>query len=741
MRLLNVLAARSHAIWRRDAVIDDIDEEMRVHVELETEANIERGMAPDQAREAALRSFGHGREYQELGYDVRGGGYMEALWQDLRFGVRMLVKSPTFAAIALLMIAIGIGANTAIFSAVNGVLLTPLPYGEPDRVVMVWGNFSKLGLSHIPVSVPEYIDYRDRVKSFSDSAAYATGNFNMTGDGEPERAVTTGATASLFRTLEVQPSLGRTFTAEEDTPGNDHVVVLSYGVFQRRFGADPAAVGRELRLDGVPYTVVGVMPASFDYPAGTELWVPIAFTPQQQGVGSRGSRFLNVIGRLRPGVSVAEARNEIATVANNFLQEYPNNYPDQVGWGGSLTTLTDEIVGDIRPALFVLLAAVGLVLLIACANMANLLLARASVRQREIAIRSALGAGRGRVVRQLLVESLLLAVVGGAAGVLVAGWGVSVLARTAFSDVPRAGEIGLDWKVLAFSMALSIGTGVLFGLAPALRTSGVSLNELLREGGRGGTTGPKGNRLRSVLVVAEVALALVLLVGAGLMMRSFSHIFQVDSGFSSENVMTMEISLPQQTYAETAQSSTLYRGVLERVSAIPGVEAAGLTTILPLVDNSSGSITIEGRVSNPNEGNPEADLRVVSPDYFRAMGINVVEGRAFEDRDTDDSQLVAVVDEMLARQLFPPGRAVGGRVKVGGNKSTQPWLTVVGIVKHVRNQGLDQEGRFQLYFPYSQSSVTANPVLSVALVAKTTGDPTRVVGAMRTAVHDASTLR
>ncbi len=733
MKWLNVLAARARAMFHRDAVIDDIDEEMRIHVEMQTEANVARGLALDEARREALRSFGHVRDFREIAYDIRGGGHMETLLQDIRFGVRMLVKSPTFTAVALLMIAIGIGANAAIFSAVNGVLLNPLPFAEPDRIVMVWGNFRNLGLEHISVSVPEYVDYRDRAQSFSSTAAFATGNFNLTGDGEPERVEATATTASLFRTLGVQSIVGRTFTEQEDTPGNDHVVVLSYGVWQRRFGADAGVVGQPIMLDNEPFTVVGVMPETFDYPADTDIWVPIAFDPPQ---ASRGSRFLNVIGRLGPGVSVAQAQSEMATLSSGFMSEYPNNYPEKVGWGASVTTLSDEIVGDIRPALLVLLGAVGLVLLIACANMANLLLARASVRQREIAIRAALGAGRGRVVRQLLVESLLLSVVGGVAGLLTATWGVSLLTRSIFSDVPRAGDIGLDWKVLLFSTALSLGTGILFGLAPALKTSGLSLNELLREGGRGGSTGPKGNRLRNALVVAEVALALMLVVGAGLMMRSFASLWQIDAGFKADRVMTMEVSLPQQGYAESAQANTLYQNILDRTSALPGVQSAALTTILPLVDNSSGSITIEGRPVNTGEGSPEADFRVVSSEYFRTMGIDLVEGRGFETLDTPDTLPVAIVDETLARQLFPPGAALGGRLKPGGPQSTIPWMTVVGIVRHVRNQGLDQEGRYQLYFPYTQSPATS-PIRNVTLVARSSGDVGGLAGPMRSVVQAA----
>ncbi len=736
MQWFNVLVARILALVHRDAVIEDIDEELRIHVEMDIEANVERGMSLDEARRSALARFGREREVREVAYDVRGGGLMESIWHDIRFGVRMLAKSPMFTAIALLMVAVGVGANSAIFSAVNGVLLRPLPYQQPDRLVMIWGNFTKLGLPHISVSVPEYLDYHARAKTLSDSAAYATGSFNLTGDGPPEQVQAAASTASLFQTLGVQPTIGRAFTPEEDTPGNEHVVVLSHGLWTRRFAGDPSVVGRSVQLDGLPYQILGVMPSGFDYPSKSDIWVPIAFSTEQTGMNARGSRYLNVVGRLAPDATVDRARNEIATIANGFLAEYPNNYTEKMGWGASVTTLNDEVVGDIRPALWVLLAAVGLLLLIACANVANLLLARASVRQREIAIRAALGAGRGRVVRQLLVESLLLAIGGGVIGLVVASWGVTLLAHSVFRDVPRAADVGLDWKVVLFSAALSVGTGVLFGLAPAVRTSGVTLNELLREGGRGGTTGPRGNRLRSALVVAEVALAMMLVVGAGLMMRSFNQLWRVDAGFKSDNLLTMQVALPQATYSDSGKANVFYSSVLEQTAALPGVEAAALTSILPLDDNSSGSISIEGRVVNPGEGSPEADFRIVSPDYFRALGIDVLQGRSFTEHDTADGELVAVVDETLAQQLFPPGRALGGRVRVGGSKSTMPWLNVVGIVKHVRQQGLDDEGRYQLYFPYRQSPF-GDALLGAAIVAKTRTDPAALAGPIRGVIEGA----
>jgi predicted permease len=660
---------------------------------------------------------------------------METLLKDAHYGARMLLKSRTFTFVALAAIALGVGANTAIFSIVNAVLLRPLPYPEPDRLVMVWDDMSKIDLAHIPVSVPEFVDYRERSRSFSDLAAFTVGNVNVTGDGEPERVQTTAATAGLFRALGVAPALGRAFTDAEDTPGNDTVVVVSHGFWQRRFGGDPSAVGRSIMLNGEPSTIVGVMPEGFDFPNDTELWAPIAFTPQQIS-GSRGQRFLNVIGRLAPGVTLEQARGEIDTIARAFPTEYQGMYMAQSGFTALVTTLEEETVGDIRTPLLVLLAAVALVLLIACANVANLLLARASSRQREMAVRSALGAGRWQIVRQLLTESLLLSTIGGAAGLLIASWGLGLMLKVGGDDIPRADEIALDGRVLLFTLVISIGTGLIFGLAPAIRSAGVSLSELLREGARGSSGGPRGNRLRGALVVSEIALALTLLVGAGLMIRSMEQLFEVDAGFDPKNVMTMQVSLPQNGYPESAQANALYRQILDETAALPGVRSAAITTILPLAGTSSGTITIEGRVVNPGEPFPEADFRAVSPDYFRTMGIELVEGRAFTDQDTADTQLVTVVDETLARTLFPPGQAVGGRIKLGGPQSTNPWLTVVGVVKHVRNRSLDEAGRVQIYFSYYQTPAAA-PFRGATLVAKSEGDPTALAGAMRRVVQEA----
>jgi putative ABC transport system permease protein len=627
---------------------------------------------------------------------------MDGLSHDFRYGFRMLLKRPGLTAAAILALALGIGANTAIFSVVNGVLLRPLPYADPDRLVMIWDDFTKQDLLHISVSAPEFMDYKARMKSFSNCAAYTSGQVNLTGAGEAQQVRATAATAGFFETLGVPPALGRSFTEDEDRPGNETVVVLSDGLWKRSFGGDPSIVGRSIMIDGRAHTVVGVARNGFTYPDQTELWAPIAFGPDNLSANQRGSRYLQVIGRLGPEATLESASAELSALTAAMREENPNNYLPTSGWTAHITRLEDEIVGNIRPALLMLTAAVGFVLLIVCANVANIMLVRVSSRSREIAIRSALGAGRGRIARQFVAESVLLALIGGGLGLVAAMWGVDVLMALSADDIPRATEVGLDWRVLAFAGGLSLATGILFGLAPALRFSSTGQAEALKEGGRGGGEGLSGSRVRGALVGVEVALALVLLVGSGLFVRSLANLWAVDAGFRPENVLTLLVSLPNETYSEDERVQQFYQTALERIGTLPGVQSAGMTSLLPLDGNSSGTITVEKYQQAADEPNIEADTRVVSPDYFRAMGIDLVEGRSFTTSDRKDTDPVAIVDEALARKYFPEGRAIGNRLKVGGKQSTLPWLTVVGVSRHVLNTALDDAGRVQIYMAYDQ---------------------------------------
>jgi predicted permease len=662
---------------------------------------------------------------------------METLLQDVRYGVRMLAKRPGFTLVAVLTLALGIGANTAIFSVVDAVLLRPLPYANPDGLVVVFDNFLNMGLPEISVSIPEFVDYRERNGVFTDIAAWFTGTANLTETGEPEQIRVAYVSASLFPLLGVEPAAGRAFTPEEDQPGNDTVVVLSHGLWQRRFGGDQGIVGKTLRLDGEAYTVVGIAPAGFQFPSQIDVWAPIAFTPAQLDQQQRGSRFLQVVARLKPGVTPERAGSEMAAIAGQLVEEYPNNYmmPGS-GWTVTVVPLLEQVVGDTRQALLVLLAAVGFVLLIACANVANLLLARASARNKEFAIRLALGAGRRRLIRLLLTESVLLAFVGGTLGLLLAIWGVDLLVASIPAGLPRADEIGVDGRVLFFTLLVSLATGLVFGLAPALQTTRLDLHESLKEGDRGSTESLRRNRVRNLLVVSEVALSLVLLIGAGLMIKSFIRVWNVDAGFNPENVLTARLTLPTNKYADNAQVTAFYSQLLENVQALPGVQSAAAASLVPMVGNSSGSVTLEDRPQPPGSPSLEADMRVVSPDYFRAMETPILRGRGFTAGDVDGAQPVAVIDEMMAETLYPNEDPIGRLIKRGGAMSTNPWMTIVGVATHVKNQGLDAEGRVQLYMPLFQRPFT-QPLRNTYLVARTGSNPTAVAGAMRAAVAEA----
>ena len=497
---------------------------------------------------------------------------MRTLLEDLRFSYRMLIKKPAFTLIAVATIALGIGANSAIFSVINAVLLNPLPFPDSEQLVMVWGKLPAHELEKLNASPAEFVDYRDRNHTFSAAAVYASLGRNLTGAGEPERHTVTFVTADLFPLLEVQPLHGRAFFAEEDRPGHEQVVILSYGLWQRRFAGDERIVGQSVMLDGKSHTVVGVMPASFQFPDGeTAIWKPMAFTAEDLNEDSRGSHYLNLIGRLKPGVTLEQAQADIASIARQMQQDHPDHYEESSGWGANVVSLRDEIVGDTRLILIVLLCAVGFVLLIACTNVANLLLARAATRRREIAIRQALGAGRWRIIRQLLTESLALSLAGGALGVLLALWGEDLLAPLVPASLPRAGEIDLDARVIGFTFALSLLTGIFFGIIPALQATNLNLNETLKEGG-GKATESKGRlRLRGLLVAGEIALALVLLVGAGLMIKSLYRLQQVDLGFDPANVVTMRLALPQSKYPEPVRQRDFFDRLTKRIDALPGV--------------------------------------------------------------------------------------------------------------------------------------------------------------------------
>ncbi|HJQ33856.1 MAG TPA: ABC transporter permease [Pyrinomonadaceae bacterium] len=654
-------------------------------------------------------------------------------WQDVKYAARVLRKSPGFTAVALLAVALGVGANTAIFSVVNAVLLKPLNYKDAGELVLINHNYPKLDLK-ASVSAPGYAYYRDNAKSFSNVAAGTGWAVNLTGEGEPERLQGIAVTPNMFQTLGIEPAQGRTFTPEEGQPGANKAVVLADNFWRRRFGGVPV-VGKNVMLNGEPYTVVGVMPPGFQFGrewAGQapDIYGPLGFTPQQLDPNTGlTNENLGVVARLKPGVKAEQAQAELSSMAADLRRQYMPG-ADESNWGLLLTRFDEFVVGGIRKALLVLLGAVAFVLLIACANVANLMLARAAVRQKEIAVRSALGASRWRVARQLLTESVLLSVTGGAGGLLLAMWGVDLLLKLDDTQIPRAAEVGLDSNVLLFTLGISILTGVIFGLAPAFQTSNVNLHDTLKEGGRSGRSALSGS-VRNVLVAVEIAFAVVLLVGAGLLIRSFMRLQQVDPGFQPRGVLAMLVSLPPNKYSDQARRATFDRQLLEQLRALPGVKSAATNTSLPMSGwNQSGSFRIEGRTVAPNESAPHGARWMPSEDYFQTMGIPLIKGRYFDARDTADAPGVAVIDETLARKYWPDEDPVGKRITFEGGQQQPRWREVVGVVAHVRNEGLEGESRGQYYVPYAQRANNTD----VFVVLRTDGDPSSLAPAVRGAI-------
>ncbi len=642
---------------------------------------------------------------------------MTTLWQDLRYGVRMLAKHPGFTFVAVMTLALGIGANSAIFSVVDAVLLRPLKFKDPEQLVRMWETLPQGGTG--TVSPPNLKDWREQNDTLAAIAAFSTPNFNLQNQDSPERIPGASVTPEFFDVMGVLPLLGRAFRAGEDQLGNHRVVILSHELWQRNFGADPQIVGRSIPVNGENFTVVGVAPPGFRYPSRlTELWTPLTLTPAQ--LANRGSHFLNVIARLKPGVKLEQAQQQMSLIARRIEQQYPDN---QTGRGILLGLLQEVTVRNVRPALLTLLAAVGFVLLIACVNVANLLLARATARRREIGIRLALGAGRWRLMRQFLTESLLLAALGGALGLLLAKWGVNVLVAMATQILPRASEVGLDGRVVGFTMLLSLLTGVVFGLAPALQSSKVDVQATLKEGGSAGES-RQSNWLRSLLVVAEVAAAFVLLIGAGLMIKSFLNLQRVDAGLRPESVLTMSVTLPNSKYPTPQSRVPFFQQLEERVSTLPGVEAAGVINLLPMQNwGWNSDFQIEGRTPFPPGKAPLVENRTVTPDYFRAMGIPLVAGRFLNDQDNAQSERVTLINQTFARRFFANEDPIGKRINVGGGG----WTTIVGVVGDVKQAGLTNLVRVEHYSPHAQVQISN----TMALVVRASSDPTALAAAIR----------
>ncbi len=645
---------------------------------------------------------------------------MQTFWQDLRYGARMLMKKPGFTLIAVITLALGIGANTAIFSVVNAVMLRPLPYEESERLVVLYETNPQQGRDEMPLSYPNFTDWRAQSQSFEQMAAFRSGGIVLTGKDEPARLQASVVSADFFALLRVKPLRGRVFLPEEDKVGGAPVVVVSHALWQSRFGGDEGLVGQQITLNGKSNTVIGVMPPDFALPPGdqTEVWMPLG--PLADQMQNRAVHTLIALGRLKPGVDLRQAQTELQSIANRIQQQNPAADP---GHGAQVMSSHESSTKAARPALLVLLVAVGFLLLIACANVANLLLARAEARQKEIAIRTALGATRGRVVRQLLTESLLLAVAGGAAGLFLAWWGIDALAGSLPDDLPRAKEIGVDRVVLGFTAALSILTGLIFGIIPALTGAKPSLNETLKEGGRTGAGFSRG-RIRGALIVSEVALSLALLVGAGLLIRSFWQLMQVNPGFQSDHLLTLNVTLLGDKYNESAPVISFFRELPTRLGALPGVKAVSAVSSLPISGgDGNGNLTIEGRDFPPAQ-TPAASYRRILPNYFSVMGIPLKQGREFDERDTG-AEKVVIINESMARRFWPDGDAVGKRIKVGPPQN-EPWLTIVGVVGDVKNIGLEADARLATYEPHPQ-----RPWSTMNLAIRTETEPLTQAAAVR----------
>jgi predicted permease len=658
---------------------------------------------------------------------------MESFLQDCRYALRMLARSPGFTLIAVLALALGIGANSAIFSIVNAVILKPLPYEKPEQLVQLWMRFTNIGIPNDQnwVSAPEFVDLQQN-QSLSHLAAISSDSFNINISGTPERIDSAVVSTSFFPLLGVHAQLGRVFLPEEGQPGREHVVLLSDGLWRRRFGTDPAISGRKLVMNGQSYLIVGVLPRDFQLPLEAEVWTPLVFSADDLSPNSRGNHSYQVIARIKPGLTLNQARADMDVVSQRIVEQH-RDYPyRQFNFRVLTIPLLEQQIGDIKTALWVLMSAVGLVLLIACANVANLLLVRASAREREIAVRQALGVSRWRLIRQLLTESAILGLLAGVIGLLLGYWALHLLTTLAATSFPRVMEARMDFRVLAFTLLVSVATGILFGLAPAFSSRHVT-HDALKEGGRGGTAGAGSQHLRGALVVAEVALSLTLLVGAGLLIRSFLRLQEVDTGFRPEGVLTLRISLPEQKYAKIEQTRAFYRELLDRIRRLPGVDAAGGATGLPLGGTGwSGTTTVDSQAVQPQDSTPEADQRPVFPGYFEALGIPLVRGRYFEQRDNEKGAPVAIIDETMAKTYWPNEDPIGKRIKSGGSGSTQPWRTIVGVVRHVRYRTLESPSRVEFYWPYDQTSFALG---SMSLAIHTSSDPHSLAGVVERQVQ------
>ena len=706
-------------LFRRQRAEREFDAELEAHLALIQEELERRGVSPEEARRQARVQIGGVEQVKELQREARSLRWLETLWQDMRFGLRMLRKSPAFTATAVLTLALGIGANTAIFTVAYNILLRPLPYRDAGKLVMVWEDDSAYGFPQNTPSPGNYSVWKAQNHVFADVAAYGGRTFNLTGNGNPEAFAGIQVTANMFSLLGVKPELGRDILPSEDKPGANYVVILSHAVWMANFGGDPKIIGQRISLNDASYTVIGIMPRGFIFPDRTaQMWTPIGFSDAE--LGNHGSHYLHVVARLKPGVLLKAANSDLSVVAQNLQRQFPESNAKE---GAFAVPLRDRLAGGSQLAATILLSAVGFVLLIACANVANLHLARGASRQKEFAMRMALGARRWRIVRQLLAESILLSVVSGGAGLLLAMWGAPFLADLIPNGLAPFAGSGVNAYVLSFVIAVSLLCAVLFGLAPALRTSHLDLVGVMKQGGSGGN-GRSGKRTRDLMVVTEFALALILFSGATLMLRSFVNVRDVDPGFRPAHVLALETSLPSPKYDDISRRNEFYEEVLDRVNHLPGVVAAGCTTWLPLTNFGGGSIIrIEGQPETATGHAMIPNLRMISDEYVQAIGMRLIEGRSFNSSDGANTLLVALVNQTAAKSFWRGVDPVGTRFQHNSGR----WVTVIGTVGDVRQGGLDQPPRPEIYLPYQQWDFFRPTYLAV----RTTGDPMSVANAVR----------
>jgi predicted permease len=732
---LRQLFQRFAALFRRAQLDQDLEAEMASHLELAIEENLRSGLSPMEARRQALIQFGGTQQAKESHRDSRSLPFLETLLQDVRFGLRMLGKSPAFTAVAVLTLGLGIGANTALFSVLDAVVLRPLPFHDPGRLVAVRSVDLRDPTQGGDISYPNFLDWRSQSHSFEAMSVWNVTNLTYTGGDKPESLRSAVVSANLFSLLGVSPVLGRSFALEEDRPGgNDIPVILSYEFWQSHFGGDPNVLGRALTLDNAKYTVVGVMPARFQFPVEkdhVELWITIAHDLQgtMAMASQRGISYLWVVARLKPNIQIPMAQSDVLLVQGQLNRQYSENRPR----GVAIQSEADQIAGDMRPVLIILLGAVAFLLLIACANVAGLLLARATVRKKEFTVRFALGASRWTIVRQLLAESVLLACLGGALGLLLAHWATSALVSMTPEGLPRTSEIALDFRVLAFTFFVVLAVGVLFGLAPAVHASRSDSSQVLGENGRGSSTGPSGLRLRGALVISQLAISFVLLIGAGLLLRSFNRLLHVDPGFRPDHVLTFLLEVPSSRHPG-AQRPVFVRALLQSARALPGVNSASAIFGLPLNDEQSAFTTLEiyGQPV-PSSQRPRIAFRIVESQYFRTMGIRLLRGRAFAPQDEQGGPPLAIVSEMLARQLFHGENPLGHRIRLDisfGNNLDAPMREIVGIVTDVKSNGIAGTAVPEVYVPQTPVDFIGE----TTVVVRTTMDPNSLVPTVRSLV-------